>query len=140
MLLITKARMQALQWVDTAGAPKKYFVTMWEDDDTACEIKHDPNRVKTHLQWLANNTAVAGFFILSCPYISGGACGLGMLGVTLNYLGIAWSFISGSSDDYVGIAVEKSGVSGYYGYGTHVLLLDPTTDQNGGITLVYKPQ
>jgi len=136
VLLMYDTKLAERGFVDTIPNSRTFDVLMYEDDDTACQIVDDPYRLLSQAGWLA--ATVGGAYSMKVACNEGDSnCGLGWWGVAV----AAWEFFVGvftNDDDYLGWAVKKESVPGFYdANATHALIDDAqSTHVNGGIRLV----
>ena len=139
MLILTESDFVSRHFDGSGSDIRKMGVVLYEDDDQACVIQDDPNRVRDEIGNLALWGIVGYFVPVACQSgASGLECGLGIWGAIIGTVSAMWSIFQ-TNDDYLGLAVEKSNVSGFSdANATHALILDGNSmTQNGGVRLVY---
>jgi hypothetical protein len=130
------------RFVDTLPDNRSYFVALYEDDDTRCVIRDDPNRVPNQLAWLATWVGVGALNVLACEKAQPNStdawlCSLGIVGSIVSMVKALWGLIQ-TNDDYLGLAFVKQKFPDYVNASaSHVLVKDPGDTRNGGIKLVY---
>lgn len=140
VLLLAGAEFDNFGYAEGTRENRGLIVQLYEDDDTTCQIREDPNRLRDQLAGLALWGTVGFYVRKACieRTIGGTECALAAWGVLLNGGAVLWN-LGTNNDDFLGLAVKKEDVPGFSDpSASHVLLLDSNSSaQNGGINIVY---
>lgn len=142
VLLLDGAQFDTYRYADGEADERSLLVYMYEDDDTTCQIKEDPNRLRYQIEALVFWGTVGWFVQKACKEntVGGNTCGMGIWGTIIMLGRVLWSFGT-NNDDYLGMAIEKDDVPNFTdANSSHALVLDASQQPftlNGGVRLVY---